>query len=369
MAIAGTVIIINSNNEKANEVALAVRDLEKNKAYYHVGFSILKNHIAPSQCSDVDPYVVALYGAISGTARCGADVISDLTITQASSFKVLATFISDFDVVWVNIGVETNFVTANLSLAEEIDTLKIAKEILAYMSTRYKYVTAYARYVPEVSPVPMAKTPGKIVLLIGASSAGKSTLSKSIQENASDIFLHVGIDTAVLHYVPLRYLSGVPKDDNDQSWREPNYNPTEYNKVGYSWIAPGPTAENPFPHLRFQVGAEGRRGFSAMYASIAEMSRLGFNVISDHCFHFENALFEARHRFQGLPVVYVKLCPTLEIIRKREEQRGDRMEGMGESVYYQMINDYDADITLDTGVYTPADGAKQVLDFIDTMSI
>lgn len=83
---------------------------------------------------------------------------------------------------------------------------------------------------------------------------------------------------------------------------------------------------------------------------MAAMSRQGFNVVSDHCFHFQNSLDEARHYFQDLPVTYVRLSPSLKILNQREIHRGERMIGMAESVYYQMVSEYQADLELDTGV-------------------
>lgn len=366
MSVAGTIIIVNSNNyQKATEIVKAIRDLEQDKAYFHVGFSVLKEHFITQNNLDLTLYLKALYGALSGTARCGIDIVSDLHITTQTEYQELAPFISDLDIVWINLDLDTNFVKPNLSFSEETKTEEIAKSILLYLKQRYKHALAYSRWASEVSPVPQARTLGKIVLLHGASSAGKSTLSRAVQQLSPEIFLHVGIDTAVLYYAHLRYLNGVPENETDQSWKKPNYTPTKFHKLGISWIAPGPNEENPYPYLRMQIGTVGRQSVSAMYATMAEMSRLGFNVISDHCFHYPNALAEAQHRFSGLPVTYVKLCPSLETIKRREQERGDRMTGMGESVYYQMLSDFPADIELDTGVHSPEEGARAVLNLLN----
>lgn len=229
---------------------------------------------------------------------------------------------------------------------------------------RYRYSHSFARWAPEVSPVDAVVKKGNIILIHGASSSGKSTLSKAIQKASNKTFLHVGVDTAVLHYLHLRYLIGVPLDEHDQSWREPNFNPTNYQKQGGSWIAAGPGKFNPTSHIRFQIGNATRRAFSAIYATIAEMSRLGFNVISDHCFHYEDYYHEALHRFKGLPVTYVALNPSVETIRQREIERNDRMIGMAEAVHFQMKRDFKAGLSIDTGEISPEDAAQKVLSLL-----
>ncbi len=368
MAIAGTIIIVNSTNHRlAQDIVLKTRhlDLSINQPYLHVGFSILTEHFLPNKVrQDSSNYMNALYGAISGSARSGNNILADLCITTQSELRQLTPFIQDLDVVWINIGIATDFIKSDLYFNENQNPTEIANIILSYMKERHQYALSYSRWAPELSPIPQVNKLGKIVLLIGCPSAGKSTLSKSVQDSSNDIFLNVGIDTAVVQYLHLRYLEGVPEHENDDSWREPKYNPNQYQKVGMSWVAPGPNQYNPFDYRRMHFGVEVRKSVSAMYATMAEMSRLGFNVISDHCFHYEDSLAEAKHRFQGLPVTYVSLCPSLEIVEQREKSRGDRMNGMGRSIYQQMINSYDADIKLDTGKFTPEEGALEVIKLI-----
>lgn len=366
MSIAGAVIVVNSRNAKlSRDVCLILRDLEKAKAYYHVGQTVLTSHLLPDGCKGTTKmYMSALYAAISGTVRCGVDVIADLSITTKEDYEIFQKFMGDLDVVWVNLDDGLGFITDEIKIHACLGVESMAHEIFEYIRGRFNAVAAHPRFVSEVSPVPKASKPGKIILLTGSPSSGKSTLSKTIQSISDDIFLHVGIDTVMLHYLHLRYQSGVPSNDFDDSWKKPNFNPTEYHKEGVSWIAPGPNSKNPYPDLRLQFGRVARLAFSAMYASIAEISRQGFNVISDNCFHFPDMLQEAKSRLKDLPVIYVALSPEIEVMERREIDRGDRMHGMAISVYKQMVKDFGADIVIDTGKYTPEEEAELILKYV-----
>lgn len=367
MPISGKIIVINSQDQAlARQIALDVRDQEKHLAYIHIGYSTLKTHFANSDNDNkLLELLPALFAAISASARTGADIIVDLSLNDLSHYQQFKQFTRDLDVVWVDVGESQLNCPTDLTLSDTLPLTDYYQHISELLNKRYLDVESFARWVPEISPIPEAKNKGAIILVHGAPSSGKSTLSRTIQRLSTDTFLHVGVDTAVLNYLHLRYLIGVPLDEQDQSWREPNFNPSEYHKQGGSWIAPGPNKLNATPHMRFQLGMPMRRAFSAMYATMAEMSRLGFNVISDHCFHFENQYAEALHRFKDLPVIYVALDPSIETLQQREIARGDRMIGMAEAIHHQMKRDFDADLRIDTGKVLPETAAEQILQLYD----
>jgi chloramphenicol 3-O phosphotransferase len=64
-----------------------------------------------------------------------------------------------------------------------------------------------------VEPVPTPRGPGRIILLNGASSSGKSTLAKALQEALDEPFLHVSSDQVVAAgMLPQRREDGGPFD-------------------------------------------------------------------------------------------------------------------------------------------------------------
>lgn len=368
MSIAGKVIVVNHPNPKcAEQIVKAVQDLEKQVAYFHVGCSTLTKHFLPENCSALATYLPALYCAISATARTGANVLADLSICSSEQYQRLKAYLKGLDVAWVSFNKTADWEPTDLSLSDTLSTPAAAEHILDFIQKQYRYAESYARWVPEKIPVSEVYPFGKIILLIGSSSSGKTTLASNLQNMAPEVFLKVGVDTAVLEYTHLRYIAGVPEKKNDSSWQNSEHETSEYHKQGSSWVAAGVNTLNPHPHLRYRMGPVARLSFSATYATMAAVSRQGFNVVSDHCFHFQNSLDEARHYFKDLPVTYVRLHPSLEILNQREVERGDRMIGMAESVYYQMVNDYEADLELDTGILSSEDCANTILTLISNI--
>lgn len=369
MSIAGTVVIVNDPNTlRANKIVKAVQDLEKQKAYFHVGYSTLTSHFLPSDCQDPLSYLPALYCAISATARRGADVLADLCLTSAKQYQELQPFLEGMHVIWISSEQAASWEPTHLNIDTDLSIEHAAKKIIDYLSEQYRYAESYPRWMPEKIPVPEAKTLGKIILLIGSSSSGKSTLATNIQNMAPETFIKVGIDTALVEYVHPRYMSEVPGHDPD-AWSNTQSYSDDYHKQGSSWISPDDNTLNPYPYLRYRIGSVARLAFSTMYATMAAMARQGFNVVSDHCFHFQNTYAEALESLQGLPITYVCLNPSLEILKQRERQRGDRMLGIAESVYYQMVNDYVADLELDTGILSSEQCANTILQHLGYTSI
>lgn len=77
-----------------------------------------------------------------------------------------------------------------------------------------------------------ANQPGKVILLIGPSCAGKSTLAKAIQNSATDHFLHFSID--MLFGMVAKSWGGGADTQNSRSvfWYEPQTEGSEIIRCG-----------------------------------------------------------------------------------------------------------------------------------------
>lgn len=133
-------------------------------------------------------------------------------------------------------------------------------------------------------PVP----PGKIILLNGPSSAGKSTLARRLQALLPEPFWHYGIDLF--------------RDARVLPWDR---------------IVQG---EFPWHDLRPQFHEGYRR-------SLAAFAQSGSNLIADYIVESEESLARMVELLQGLDVFFVGVhCGLLELER-REVARGDRRKG------------------------------------------
>src|ERR687883_1248597 len=97
---------------------------------------------------------------------------------------------------------------------------------------------------------------GKVVLLHGTSSSGKTTIARAFQRRADEPWVRLGIDvfwTAI-----------------DERWME--FGP--YAEEGFRWVARD-------EGLAIVGGPVGQRLAAAMRASVSATARNGLNVIAD----------------------------------------------------------------------------------------
>jgi chloramphenicol 3-O phosphotransferase len=165
--------------------------------------------------------------------------------------------------------------------------------------------------------------PGRVILLHGASSAGKSTLARAVQAALNEPFLHISSD----HLVP-----GLPKR------REP---------------------DGPFQWW----GHQRTRFFEGFHRCLPALADAGNDLIVDHVMEFAAwrqslATLLARH-----DVFLVGVHCALDELDRRERVRGDRTPGEGRA---HVVDDHihsfgPCDLDLDTTGREPAALAQTLL--------
>ena len=156
---------------------------------------------------------------------------------------------------------------------------------------------------------------GKIILISGTSSSGKSTLAKGLQKSLADPFLHVQLDS---------YIEMLPRTDD---WE------------------------------MFQRMVRG------LNRSIAVMAEESNNLIVDHVL-IDNAWLEQllellRERY----VLFVGLHCPLEELERRESERDARRQGFARQQFENIHTDKIYDLKLDTSVLSAEECVERVLDF------
>ncbi|MDG2004444.1 MAG: AAA family ATPase [Novosphingobium sp.] len=131
---------------------------------------------------------------------------------------------------------------------------------------------------------------GQIVLISGTSGSGKTTTCATLAKRADDCCLQFGMDLTVGTLIPGQYtLFGDKKEEG--------YQPTKY----------GPACMT---------------ALSAMHAMIAAASRTGQNMVVDHLMFVDPpVLQDCIWRMQDVPVLFVNLRPSFEILEKRITER------------------------------------------------
>lgn len=140
---------------------------------------------------------------------------------------------------------------------------------------------------------------GQIIILNGAPRAGKSTIAKIIQQGFTGIWVNLGVDLYVRDIVP------------------ENLRPA----IGLRPDAARPDIESCIPVF-----------YAALYETIAAHSRLGLNVVVDVGHHDaysvpQNILPQCARRLHGLPVLFVGVHCSLEVIMQRRNAGQAGREG------------------------------------------
>jgi chloramphenicol 3-O phosphotransferase len=183
---------------------------------------------------------------------------------------------------------------------------------------------------------------GKVIILVGGSSAGKTSLAKAVQDRLAGTWCLMGID--------LFWLSLPPKQ-LDLGRVEPQYyrweTETREGKE-YFRIVPGPILDELM--------------YGRYYAIQAYLDR-GFNIIADEVLWKKEWLQECRKALAGYDIVFVHVyCDDAEGER-RETLRGDRHSGWNRgSAYYSKLNldTYGAEI--DTTNNSPDECAQKLVE-------
>jgi chloramphenicol 3-O phosphotransferase len=175
-------------------------------------------------------------------------------------------------------------------------------------------------------------TPGTILILNGASSAGKSSLLKAVQATMEQPYLDAGLDR-FLRMLPKRYLS------EPALWQQV-MEPTRSGPLGLQLIA-------------------------GMHQSIAALARMGNHVVADHVLVDRHWLLDAARTFCALPAYLIGVRCPLGVLEQRERDRKDRTQGQAASQFHLVHAHALYDFEVDTAAMTPEECAAQIKGFLD----
>jgi chloramphenicol 3-O phosphotransferase len=172
-------------------------------------------------------------------------------------------------------------------------------------------------------PGPGSRPAGRVILLHGASSSGKSTLARAVQAQLDEPFLHVSSDQMV-GMLPTRRDA-----DGPFAW----------------WTGMRP----PFFH-----------GF---HRCIPALAAAGNDLVVEHVIEFAAWRAELTALLRGLDVFLVGVHCDVDEIDRRERERGDRRIGEGrEHVEHDGIHTFGPyDLDVDTTGRAPDELAAEVI--------
>ena len=162
---------------------------------------------------------------------------------------------------------------------------------------------------------------GRILLLNGPSSAGKTTLAWELQTNAPGYWYWLTIDC---------FLDAVPS----QQW--------DRDRDGSFLTA-----------------------FDLHYDCVKLVSDQGMDIIMDTVICGRNLYESFEKKLAGYPVYMVKVVCPLEELNRRELARGDRETGLAAGQADIIVPQKSYDLIVDTYTQTTAECARQIIDMLE----
>lgn len=169
-------------------------------------------------------------------------------------------------------------------------------------------------------PRPVAR----VVVLNGTSSSGKTAVARAFQEVAPSVSLNFSIDT-ILYALPPSAIARIQRGDDIRDLHYP-------------------------------------RLVRAYYACVAELARLGHDLVIDHALTSRDEAEMLLGVIAGHRALLVALDCPLEVLEERERARGDRRHGLA-AVQCDRVHRWLAyDLRIDTSRVTPEDAARRIVE-------
>lgn len=174
---------------------------------------------------------------------------------------------------------------------------------------------------------------GTILILNGASSSGKTTLIRLLQESLQKPFLEFGLDK-LIWMLPKRY-----------------FNPPLWDEV---------------LGKADQAGSYGHQLIHGLHCAIRSLAENGLNLLADHVLVEPQWVVDCASQLGDLPVYLIGIHCELEILEQREAGRKDRTLGQARRQYQKIHAQGIYDFTVDSSESTPEENITQILAFLES---
>lgn len=190
--------------------------------------------------------------------------------------------------------------------------------------------------------------PGRIVLLNGSSSAGKTTLARALQAVRREPWFHLALDQ-FRDGMPPAY-RGLNSPDGTPGARGLNVVPVEHRGELVTSV---------------RFGDVGHRMLAGMHRAIAAFAAAGNDVVVDDLLLEDDTLDDYLDALDGFDVLFVAVRASLDVVNERESQRPGRFPGTALSHFDSVHAHGHYDLEVDTDALSPKDGALLISARLD----
>ncbi len=186
-------------------------------------------------------------------------------------------------------------------------------------------------------------TQGKVIVLNGTTSSGKTTLATTLQAqlaSASECWLIIALDD---------FFAKLPFD-----WVQLGRHVGAHAEEGIVFeLVDG--------EIERRLGPIGAQVIAAYRSAVGGAARAGLNVIVDEVLLSEEDWDAWKVELSGLDPFWVRVDLALDLVEARERVRGDRVIGMARA-QYDVVHKYATyDLVVDTATMDPDAAAAAVL--------
>ena len=188
-----------------------------------------------------------------------------------------------------------------------------------------------------------AVPPGRVIVLNGSSSAGKTTLAQALQVNLEGAWQHMALD----HF----------RDGMSPRYRGLNSPAGTPGAAGLNVVPIDMGGERV---TSIQFGEQGQRVLRGMHRAIAAFALAGNDVIVDDLIWDQPTLDDYLDALLDLHVWFVGVRCSRSVVEAREAQRAGRFPGTATSHFDSVHAWCRYDLEVDTSEQTPAECAVLV---------
>ena len=192
-------------------------------------------------------------------------------------------------------------------------------------------------------------TNGKIILLNGASSSGKTSIARALQEMLEPIWLYSSLDHFLEMLSSRAFGVDTPDSDPSAEW--------------FRWLS---YEDERGTAYRIQPGALAQQHITGvMHPAIRALAAGGRNVIIDDVLLVRTWLESYLQVLDGFEVWFAKVDCPLAVLEARERARGDRTIGQARGQQRTIHQGLIYDLEVDSSLLTPAESAAKIRELME----
>jgi chloramphenicol 3-O phosphotransferase len=189
---------------------------------------------------------------------------------------------------------------------------------------------------------------GRVVLLNGASSSGKTSVARELQRLLPEPHLVAGIDS----FLPMLR----PDGHIGIFWQQRTNENSGGDEAPVRWVFPDREGEP----VQIEFSEPGHRLIRGMHRSIAALARAGNDVIFEHVLLYPGWADDLREALAGIAVTYVGIRCPVEMLENRERARADAVVGQARGHSDVVYANMRYDVEVDTSRMSANEAAKVI---------